>query len=384
MRKRLNIDEYRNRIDRIDKQLVALFCERMDTASDIAAWKKEQKRPVFDPERERQKLLEVASSVPEELREYTASLYSLLFELSRSYQNRLLGTASELTAQIQGAIDETPALFPSDASVACQGVAGAYSQIACDRLFKRPAVLYLSSFDAVFSAIESGLCRYGVVPLENSTAGSVNAVYDLMMNHNFRIVRSVRIKVDHCLLVNPGTRREEIREIYSHQQAISQCEKYLQSFPNARVIPCENTAVAAKIVAKAGRRDAAALSSHACGKIYGLSCLESSVQDMDNNFTRFICISKKLEIYPGADRTSLMAVLPHEPGSLYKLLSRFYALGLNLNKLESRPLPNRNFEFMFYFDLETSVYSPQFLQLMGEMPTLCEEFSYLGSYSEVI
>lgn len=380
----MNIDEYRNRIDRIDKQLVTLFCERMDTASDIAAWKKEQKRPVFDPERERQKQLEVASSVPEELREYTASLYSLLFELSRSYQNRLLGTASELTAQIQGAIDETPALFPSDASVACQGVAGAYSQIACDRLFKRPAVLYLSSFDAVFSAIESGLCRYGVVPLENSTAGSVNAVYDLMMNHNFRIVRSVRIKVDHCLLVNPGTRREEIREIYSHQQAISQCEKYLQSFPNARVIPCENTAVAAKMVAEAGRRDAAALSSHACGKIYGLSCLESSVQDMDNNFTRFICISKKLEIYPGADRTSLMAVLPHEPGSLYKLLSRFYALGLNLNKLESRPLPNRNFEFMFYFDLETSVYSPQFLQLMGEMPTLCEEFSYLGSYSEVI
>lgn len=380
----MNIDEYRNRIDRIDKQLVTLFCERMDTASDIAAWKKEQKRPVFDPERERQKLLEVASSVPEELREYTASLYSLLFELSRSYQNRLLGTASELTAQIQGAIDETPALFPSDASVACQGVAGAYSQIACDRLFKRPAVLYLSSFDAVFSAIESGLCRYGVVPLENSTAGSVNAVYDLMMNHNFRIVRSVRIKVDHCLLVNPETKREEIREIYSHQQAISQCEKYLQSFPNARVIPCENTAVAAKMVAEAGRRDAAALSSHACGKIYGLSCLESSVQDMDNNFTRFICISKKLEIYPGADRTSLMAVLPHEPGSLYKLLSRFYALGLNLNKLESRPLPNRNFEFMFYFDLETSVYSPQFLQLMGEMPTLCEEFSYLGSYSEVI
>ena len=380
----MNIDEYRNRIDRIDKQLVTLFCERMDTASDIAAWKKEQKRPVFDPERERQKLLEVASSVPEELREYTASLYSLLFELSRSYQNRLLGTASELTAQIQGAIDETPALFPSDASVACQGVAGAYSQIACDRLFKRPAILYLSSFDAVFSAIESGLCRYGVVPLENSTAGSVNAVYDLMMNHNFRIVRSVRIKVDHCLLVNSGTRREEIREIYSHQQAISQCEKYLQSFPNARVIPCENTAVAAKMVAEAGRRDAAALSSHSCGKIYGLSCLESSVQDMDNNFTRFICISKKLEIYPGADRTSLMAVLPHEPGSLYKLLSRFYALGLNLNKLESRPLPNRNFEFMFYFDLETSVYSPQFLQLMGEMPTLCEEFSYLGSYSEVI
>lgn len=380
----MNLEEYRRKIDRIDEQLVSLFHERMDTAAGIAAWKKEQGRPVYDPERERKKLLEIAASVPEDMQEYTASLYSLLFELSRSYQNRLLGTATELTRQIQNAIDNTPALFPADASVACQGVAGAYSQIACDRLFKRPSILYFSSFDAVFSAIESGLCRYGVIPLENSTAGSVNAVYDLMMHHNFRIVRSVRIKVDHSLLVNPGTKREEIREIYSHQQAISQCEKYLQGFPNARIIPCENTAVAAKIVSESGRRDAAALSSRACGKLYGLDCMDSSVQDMDNNFTRFICISKQLEIYPGADRTSLMAVLPHEPGSLYKLLSRFYALGLNLNKLESRPLPNRNFEFMFYFDLETSVYSPQFLQLMGEMPTLCEEFSYLGSYSEVV
>ena len=119
-------------------------------------------------------------------------------------------------------------------------------------------------------------------------------------------------------------------------------------------------------------------------KLYNLVSLGDSVQDKGNNYTRFICIGKQLEIYPGADRTSLMAVLPHEPGSLYKMLSRFYALGVNLNKLESRPLPERNFEFMFYFDLETSVYSPQFLQLMGEMPTLCEEFTYLGSYGEVV
>ena len=118
--------------------------------------------------------------------------------------------------------------------------------------------------------------------------------------------------------------------------------------------------------------------------MYGLTALRSGVQDSDNNHTRFICISKALEIYPGADRTSLMMVLPHTPGSLYKVLARFYALGLNLNKLESRPLPDRNFEFMFYFDLETPVYSPGFIQLMGEMDGICEEFNYLGSYSEVI
>ena len=379
----MELSEIREKINAVDDQLLDLFLQRMDLSEEVAAYKNEHHQPILNKQREREILAKVAEKSGDRER-FSYHLFSTIFELSRSRQAELITAPTKVESLVKASLAAGSEVFPQTGLVACQGVEGAYSQIACDRLFKRPAVLYLSSFDAVFSAIESGLCRYGVVPLENSTAGSVNAVYDLMMNHNFRIVRSVRIKVDHCLLVNPGTKREEIREIYSHQQAISQCEKYLQSFPNARVIPCENTAVAAKMVAQAGRRDAAALSSHACGKIYGLSCLESSVQDMDNNFTRFICISKKLEIYPGADRTSLMAVLPHEPGSLYKLLSRFYALGLNLNKLESRPLPNRNFEFMFYFDLETSVYSPQFLQLMGEMPTLCEEFSYLGSYSEVI
>ena len=379
----MELSDYRVQIDRIDHQLVDLFTQRMETAAGIAAYKKEHGLPVLDPARERRKLEEVVEQAPEGVKDYAASLYTLLFELSRGYQNRLLGTSTPLTEEIRNAVETTPQLFPSHVSVACQGVAGAYSQLACDKLFKLPNVMYFSSFEAVFSAIEKGLCRYGVLPLENSTAGSVNAIYDLMMKHDFRIVRSVRLKVDHNLLVKPGTKRSDIREIYSHQQALSQCEQYLQSFPGVKIIPCENTAVAAQKVAESDGH-CAALSSRSCMKLYGLECLEASVQDTASNFTRFICISKTLEIYPGADRTSLMAVLPHEPGSLCRLLTRFYALGLNLNKLESRPMPDRNFEFMFYFDLETSVYSPEFLQLMGELPGLCEEFSYLGSYSEVV
>lgn len=163
----------------------------------------------------------------------------------------------------------------------------------------------------------------------------MNAVYDLMTQHNFRIVRSVRIKVDHNLLANPGAKLENICEIYSHEQAISQCAHFLQGLPNVKVIRCENTAVAARMVAESGRDDVAALSSRACRELYGLDCLAASVQDQGNNFTRFICIAKNLEIYPGADRTSLMMVLPHHPGSLYKVLSRFNALGVNMNKLES-------------------------------------------------
>src|SRR5690606_26694126 len=140
-----------------------------------------------------------------------------------------------------------------------------------------------------------------------------------------------------------------------------------------------NTAVAAKMVADSPRSDVAALSSRYCAELYGLSCLADSVQDRGNNYTRFICISKSLEIYPGADKTSIMMVIPHKPGSLYRILSRFYALGINLIKLESRPIPDRDFEFMFYFDLDTPVYSPRFAQLMSELDALCEEFRYLGS-----
>ena len=380
----MDLNQYRQRIDEIDEQLLRLFVERMEVAAGIAAYKKENRLPVLDMRREREKLLQIAEKTPEELRDYAVSLYSLIFELSRSSQNRLLGAHSELTEQIGAAMRETPPLFPGSAAVACQGVEGSYQQMACERLFKLPNIFYFGNFGAVFSAIESGLCRYGVIPVENSTAGSVNAVYDLMMKHHFHIVRSVRLKIDHNLLVKPGTKLEDVKEIYSHEQAISQCAAFLQQHPGIRAIACENTATAAKMVADSSRRDIAALASRACMRLYNLEALAESVQDQGNNHTRFICIARDLEIYPGADRTSLMLVLPHQPGSLYKLLSRFYALGININKLVSRPMPERNFEFMFYFDLETSVYSPEFLQLMAELPGLCDSFSYLGSYSEVI
>ncbi len=376
--------DYRKQLDTIDDELVKLFTQRMEVAAQIAACKKDTGKAVYDPKREREKLLDVVGKTPKDLQDYTASLFSLIMELSRSSQNRLLGTESAITKQIKDAIEQTPKVFPSMATVACQGVEGAYSQQACDKLFRLPNILYFSSFDAVFSSIENGLCDYGIIPLENSTAGSVNKVYDLMLRHNFRIVRSVRVKVDHCLLAKPGVKLSDIKEIYSHEQAISQCSEYLHGLKGVKVIPCENTATAAKMVAESERDDVAALSSRACMKLYGLSCLEEAVQDNGSNFTRFICISKNLEIYPGADRTSLMMVVPHQPGSLYKVLSRFYTLGINLNKLESRPMPERNFEFMFYFDIETPVYSPQFTQLMAELQGNSEEFSYLGSYSEVV
>ncbi len=380
----MELKELRQEIDKIDDSLVELFRARMEVAAKIADCKKEEGIPILVPAREREKLQDVAQKAGPEMANYTRVLYSMLFELSRSYQSKRSGSVSPLYDAITRSIEQTPKLFPQAPMVACQGVEGAYSQIACEKIFKNPFIFYFKNFEAVFNAIDQGMCQYGILPIENSTAGSVKKVYDLMIQHNFSIVRTFRLKVDHNLLVNPGTSLSDIKEIYSHEQAISQCGDFLQSLTGVNVIPVANTALAAEMVAQSGRKDVAALSSRACAELYGLECLASSVQDKGNNRTRFICISKNLEIYPGSDKTSIMMILNHKPGALYKVLARLYTLGINVTKLESRPIPDREFEFMFYFDLETSIYSEEFVQLMCELDELCEEFKYLGSYTEVV
>lgn len=378
----MDIQDYRKQIDAIDRELVEKIEERMRISEKIAEYKEEKGVRILDPIRERTLLDHIQEISSPDLAYYNRLLFSSIMEMSRDHQVRTLDKPSPLVEQIMGAINNTPKKFPNAPAVACQGVQGAYSQQACDKMFKMPVIMYMKNFRGVFAAIDSGLCHYGVLPIENSTAGSVNQVYDLMQEYHFHIVRSMRIRIDHCLLVNPGTNKEEIKDIYSHEQALSQCEDYLKHFPMATLHVCENTAQAAKMVAESGRKDAAAIGSVENGELYGLECLEESIQDRDNNYTRFICIAKDLEIYPGADRTSIMIVLKHEPGSLYQVMARFNAMGINLLKLESRPLPSREFEFMFYFDIEESVYSEEFVQMINQLQEMSLEFRYLGSYEE--
>lgn len=381
----MNLEELRAEIDTIDDNLLQDFAQRMNVVGQIGLEKKSEGLPTLDPAREREKLADIVTKLPPEMEQYGYTLWSMLFEISRSYQSSLNPQPSALLKDIERAIADTQPLFPPAATVACQGVEGAYSQLACEKLFKHPQVMYFKTFESVFSAIENGFCDYAVLPLENSTAGSVKEIYDLMLSHSsFKIVRSTRLKVDHNLVAKKGTKMSDIKEIFSHPQAISQCAKFLDAMPGVKITACENTAAAAEAVAKSERTDVAAISSYNCVELYGLERLAADIQDRSNNYTRFICISKKLEIYPGADKTSLMLVLPHRPGALYQILGRFYALGMNLIKLESRPLPDREFEFMFYFDLETSVYSDEFIRLVDDLDAICEEFQYLGSYSEVI
>ena len=381
----MELNELRDRRDSIDRQLVSLFKERMNCAAEVAEYKREHDLPVLDAARERALLNKISELSGEEFEEYSRTLYSTILALSRSYQHKKLSHSSDLYNEIVAAIENTPKLFPERAEIACQGVEGAYSQIAAERLFGAPNITFFSNWESVFSAIEAGMCKYGVIPIENSTAGSVKKVYDLMISRNFKIVRTVRIKIDHCLLAKKGTSLANVKEIFSHEQAISQCAAFLATLgPDVKITRVENTAQAAQMVARSDRDDVASLSSRTCALQYGLNVLASSVQDNSNNHTRFICITNKAEIYPGADRTSLMIVTQHKPGALFKILSRFNALGINLIKLESRPIPDRDFEFMFYFDLESSVYSPKLAELLAELEQECEEFTYLGSYSEVI
>ena len=381
----MELTELRDQIDSIDRELVELFKRRMNVSAEVAEYKRRTGMNVLDSSRERALIGKVSDLSGEEFEEYTRTLYATILDVSRSYQHKKLGDTSKLYCEINDALENTPKLFPEKAMVACQGVEGAYSQIAAERLFSAPNIMFFSDWEKVFSAIEKGMCRYGVIPIENSTAGSVKKVYDLMISRNFKIVRTVRIKIDHNLLVKPGTRLEDIKEIYSHEQAISQCASFLASLgPDIKITRVANTALAAKTVAESDRTDVASLSSRACAAQYGLKAIASAVQDNGNNHTRFICITNKLEVYPGADRTTLMLVAPHKPGSLYRILSRFNSLGINLLKLESRPIPDRDFEFMFYFDLEAPVYSQKFAQLLAELERECDEFTYLGSYLEVI
>lgn len=377
----MDIKDLRDEIDTIDSELVRLFEKRMDTAAKIAEFKKSNGLPVFNQGREREVINKVTSETRPELSGYARVLYQTLFDVSRSYQHKINSKQSPLCEKIDKITSETPKLRPERAVVACQGVEGAYSQHACDKIFTYPNIMYFSTFEDVFKAVDGGLCKYGVLPLENSTAGSVNQVYDLMNKYKFYITHSTKLCISHTLLAVNGANIGSIKEIYSHEQAISQCSDFIKKY-NLKVNVCKNTAEAAKIVAELNRNDIASIGSKDCAEIYGLNVLTTNIQNTQNNYTRFICISKNPEIYPGAKKTSMMITIAHKPGSLYNVIAKFAALGLNLTKLESRPITGSNFEFMFYFDIETSVYSPELKAIISELENDAEEFIYLGSYTE--
>ena len=381
----MDLSKIRENIDVIDDEIAQLYAKRMNLVKQVSEAKKQSGKAVNDPDRERNILLRVTDKVGEDIQVYLKRVFETMFETSKAYQTMNAEYKSEIGERIKDAINKGEINFPVKAKVACQGVAGAYSGIAADRLFELADITYFKNFDGVFQAVEKGFCKYGVLPIENSSAGSVNQVYDLMKAHKFYIVKSLRVSINHNLIVNKDTSINDIKEIFSHEQALTQCKKYLEKFPFAKITACPNTAVAAKMLAESGRKDAAAISSRECADLYGLKLLETNVQDSDNNYTRFILIAKDMEFYAGANKISIMTTLPQNaPGSLNKLLAKFSNLGINLTKLESRPIVGSGFEFMFYFDFECDIKSKGVQNLLIELDNSTEQFTFLGAYSEKV
>lgn len=288
----MDLNELRLEIDKIDDELVRLFVQRMEVSARIGDYKKEHGLPILVPAREQDKMQDVAQKAGPEMANYTRVLYSMLFELSRGYQSQRSAARTALFGRISEAIEHTPKLLPKGVSVACMGAQDENARVVCEKLFGNSPVMEFKNTEGILSAVNSGMCRYGILVLENNR----KHIYDLLAEHGLYI----------------------LRRFHLHE-----------------------------------------------GKQY-------------------LCISKGLEIYPGSDRCSIRMALSNRPGALYKVLSRLYTLGINVAGLESRAIPEQNFRAMFYFDLETSVYSEEFVLLMCELDDLCEEFSYLGSYTEVV
>lgn len=381
----MELSELRQRIDSIDNELVKLFTERMGISAQVAEAKRQTGKPVFDPSRERAIIKNLTENLDDEMANYVSVLYNSIFEISRARQNKLLSGDAKLALDIKEAKANTAEYFPAVAKVACQGVEGAYSQIACERLFRRPDISYAETFRDAFKKVESGECKYGILPIENSLHGSVGEVYDLLkeFKNKVHIVRAIKIPIHHVLLGKKGTDISGIKEVYSHSQAIGQCSEFFRDHPEINVNVCKNTAMAAKMVSESDRCDVAAISSYDCAALYGLSVLEDELQNSDNNHTRFICISKDLEIYPGSSKVAIMFTVPHRAGSLVSILSRFNVIGVNLSKLESRPIKGRDFEFMFYAEIESYGLSEDLISYLCELDNRPEEFVFLGNYTEI-
>jgi len=378
----MELSELRAKIDTVNDEILKLFLERMDLVEQVGEYKKAHHLPIRNRQREREILAEVTEKAGDKGR-FAYHLFSTIIKLACAQEAEQLSAPTRVTAKIKAGLENGQDVFPKSGLIACQGVEGANSQIACDRLFPRGNIVYFKSFAEVVNAVEAGLCQFGVLPIENSSNGSVRAVYQLLQDHQLSIVRSVRMCIRHELLALPGSRIEDITEIYSHEQAIGQCSKYLSTLKGVRVIPCANTAIAAQMVSESGNPHVAAISSHPCAELYGLKCLNDRIQNSENNYTRFFCISKEPAIYAGANRIQLVISCDNSPGALYDILSKLAVYDINMTKLESCPVVGRNFEFIFFLELEASVKEPGVLATLEEMERTCQDFQFLGNYAEI-
>lgn len=375
----MDLVELRKQIDKIDSQLIPLLLDRMEVARGVAEYKVKNGIPVLNEKREQEILDNVAEKCGEQ-GDAIKTVFSSIMDASRALQHKIIGGGQLLRDSVNNAVHNTN-LTANGAPIACQGVDGAYSGVAANALFPDSPVDFHKQFEDVFEAVNQNKARFGIIPVENSTAGSVHESYDLIMKYRFYVVGAYDLKINHCLCAKPGVKYEDIENVYSHPQALSQCNMFLKNF-DFTGINYTNTAAAAKYVSESDKNNIAAICSESAAKKYGLTVLKKGIQNVSNNTTRFIVISKELVIDDNAEKISLIFSAPHRTGSLYRVLGRFSMTGLNLTKLESRPVANGKFDYYFYVDILGSVRDEATLDLLCALCDELPEFTFLGNYHE--
>jgi len=347
----IDLAKSRESIDRIDKQIVSLFEERMKVAGDVAEYKRNTGKKVFDPERESQKLDTLGKMASTEFNERAIQeLFSQIMSISRKYQYTLLAEQSEKFEELT----ELPKT--ADTKVCFFGAPGSYSEQAMAECFGTEITSFpAGTFKEVMEAVQKGSADFGVLPIENSTTGGITDSYDLLMEYDNCLVGEHIVKIEHALLGVPGAKIEDIRKVYSHSQGLSQCKKFFDEFPEIRPAVSGSTSESAKKVMEAKDVTLAAIASKRAADIYGLEVLRECLNTEDVNSTRFIIITNRKTFLPNANKISICFELPHESGSLYKMLSHIMYNNLNMTKIESRPIPGRSFEYRFFVDFEGKI-----------------------------
>ena len=368
----------RDQIDQIDKEILTLFTRRMAVTQKVGEYKVSAGIQVLDPQREQEVLDGKAILADQDIQSEARTLFETIMALSRRQQRRLVEPSQPSFTQYQA--QKRDARQPvADPRVLYQGVPGAYAEEATAAYFGEDCNRRnLPAWEDVFIALQRGEADYGVVPIENSSTGSINQVYDLLAKYEHFIVGEVKLRVRHCLLAPPGVELEDVTEVFSHEQGLFQCAPYLKGRP-WRQTALSNTAAAAQFVAQSGQ-PFAAIGSERCAKLYGLRVLERNISSAAENYTRFVVVSPRMELGPDRDKVSALFTLPHKVGTLHQIMAVFAIGGLNMMKLESRPILEKSWEYRFFVDFTGNLLDPEMDLVLRELVECSTAFRVLGNY----
>ena len=377
----MELDQYRKELDEINLDLLHLLEKRMEVVEKVAAYKLQHNLPILQQGREDEILHRMCAESKEENHPAVREFFSMLMRISREYQYDSRYQNTDLYHLLHNAaLKKNP--LPASPKMICQGVLGSYSHQCAKEMFSAGSISFCKNFSDVFDAISEGQADVGILPIENSSSGSILPVFDLMRKNRFYIYKSHKIKINHCLLGLPGSKLPDITQVYSHEQGIWQCSDFLEEHSAIRSATYSNTAAAAKFIKEKNDPHCGAIASKLCSSLYGLEVIEEGIQNISENYTRFIAITKEFCVPENANKISLFLNLPNRQGSLSEVLSRFAMNGLNLTKLESRPLGDGNFSFLFFLDFEGNIANPSVEKLLCRLSEELDLFTFLGNYQE--